>query len=208
MSQYSEDFEKYKQFFNKHVRYDYAMFAIPKTAKILDVGCGFGDRIEILQGMDYTNISGIDIDEQMVQVAQNKGLDVSLDAIEETQFNDAQFDVILVENVFHHIDSYEKALDELHRILKPSGLLCIIEPKFTIFRHALDFVTFKTPVPSLLKGPWQLRYNVMIQEIESGMYPLWKRSQNRFFTHLRTKYSVIFCKGNFWFHFIKVEKMI
>jgi len=206
MSQYSEDFEKYKQFFNKHVRYDYSIFAIPKTAKILDVGCGFGDRIEILQAMNYTHVSGVDIDEQMVQAAQEKGLDVSLGAIEGTQFDAAQFDVILVENVFHHIDSYEQALDELHRILKPNGMLCIIEPKFTIFRHLLDFVTFKTPTPNILKGPWKLRYNVMLQEIESGMYPLWKISQNRFFTYLKKKYKVVFCRGNLWFHFIKVKK--
>ena len=207
MSQYSEDFEKYKQFFNKHVRYDYSIFDIPKSAKILDVGCGFGDRIEILKSMDYTKVFGIDIDEHMVKEAQEKGLNVSFGAIEDTKLDEAQFDIILVENVFHHISLYEKALDELYRILKPGGVLCIIEPRFSIFRYILDFVTFKTPVPNILRGPWKLRYNVMSQEIESGMYPLWRKSQNRFFTYLRKKYKVAFHKKNIWFHFIKVEKI-
>lgn len=172
----------------------------------MDVGCGFGDRIEILKNINYINISGIDIDEYMVQEAQKKGLNVSFGAIEETKLNQEQFDVVLVENVFHHINLYEQALDELYRILKPGGTLCFIEPRFSVFRYILDFVTFKTPIPNLLKGPWHLRYNVMIQEIESGMYPLWRKSQTRFFTHLRKKYHVIFHKKNFWFHFVKVMK--
>ena len=207
MSEYSKEFEKYKEFVNKHFRYDYAMFDLPKDAKMLEIGCGFGDRMEILQNMGYKNILGIDIDEYMIEQAKEKKLNVALGSIENTGLESAQFDVVLVENVFHHIELYEQALDELHRVLKPDGVLCFIEPRFSIFRYILDFVTFKTPAPKLLKGPWAMRYNVMGQEIASGMYPLWRKSQQRFFRHLNKKYNIVFNKSNMWFHFVKALKV-
>ena len=171
MSKYSGEFEKYKKFVNRHFRYDYSMFEIPKNSKLLDVGFGFGDRIELFESEGYSDVFGIDMDEYMIQKAQDKGLNVTLGSIEDTGLEAARFDVVIVENVFHHIELYEKALDELHRILKLGGTLCFVEPRFSIFRNVLDFVTFKTPTPKLLKCPWELHYSVMIQEMESGMYP-------------------------------------
>ena len=46
MSEYSKNFETYKVFLNKVVRYDADMFNIPNDAHILDIGCGFGDRVQ------------------------------------------------------------------------------------------------------------------------------------------------------------------
>lgn len=206
MENYSKEYEKYKVFTDKHFRYDYSMFDIPKDAKIAEIGCGFGDRIEILNEMGYTDVLGVDIDEYMVEKAKGNGLNVQFGSLEQTGLESATFDAILVENVFHHISEYEKALDEINRILKRGGTLSLIEPYFSIFRDLLDFLTFKTPTRKILRGPWQMRHSVMGLEFESGMYPLWRESNDRFYDYLSQHFEIIMHKKNMWFQFVKVRK--
>ncbi len=203
---YSREYEKYKTFTDKHFRYDYGMFKIPVDARVVDIGCGFGDRIEILTDMGYADVAGVEIDEYMVKKAQQKGLDVRLGSLQQTGLEDASFDAVMVENVFHHISDYEQALDEMWRILRPEGTLSFIEPHFSIFRDLLDFMTFRTPIRKILKGPWALRHRVMGLEFESGMYPLWRESQTRFFNYLSSKFEITMHKKNMWFVFVTAKK--
>ena len=46
---------------------------------------------------------------------------------ENLEFDDNQFDLSAVVNSLHHIDDPQKALYEMHRILKPGGLLLVSE---------------------------------------------------------------------------------
>jgi ubiquinone/menaquinone biosynthesis C-methylase UbiE len=200
---YSENFEKYKVFLNKVVRYDFSMFEIPHEKSILDVGCGFGDRVRILRDRGYQSVSGVEIDEYSVKTA-NDPL-IKHGSIESTGFPEKSFDVVLVENVFHHISDYDKALREIKRILKPEGTLCFIEPRNTWIRRFLDFVTFKTPVPKIFKGPWKMRYDVMEEEFATGLYPKWLRSHSEFFKLLDSNYQLTWQKKNPFFYFGKAE---
>ncbi len=206
MENYSKEYEKYKAFTDKHFRYDYSMFDIPTNAKIAEIGCGFGDRIEILNDMGYKDVLGVDVDEYMVEKARGNGLNVHFGSLEQTGLESSAFDSVLVENVFHHISEYEKALDEMSRILKPGGTLSFIEPYFSVFRDFLDFLTFKTPIRKILGGPWSMRHSVMGLEFESGMYPLWRESNNRFFEYLSSNFEITMHKKNMWFQFVKARK--
>ena len=108
--------------------------------------------------------------------------------------------------MFHHIDAYETALDEISRILKPNGYLCFIEPRNSVCRKLIDFITFKTPTPKILKGPWAQRYIVMLEEIETGLYPLWLRSQGHFNDLLQERYDIEWKKNGLFFFFVKAKK--
>ena len=177
---YSQNFEKYKEFLNKVVRYDFESFAIPKSAEVLDVGCGFGDRIRLLRQLGYQNLRGIDHDKDTVYVACASEPTITLGSIESTRLPDQSVDAIIVENVFHHIENYATAIAELALILRKNGVLSIVEPRNSNMRKLLDFITFKTPIPHILRGPFKLRYIVMGEEIATGLYPLWLRSEHEF----------------------------
>ena len=204
MSDYSKNFESYRVFINKVVRYDEDMFNIPTDAHILDIGCGFGDRVKLFREKGYKNVSGIDISAYSVEKAGDSQITVG--GITETKLKNESVDVAFVENVFHHIDAYETALDEISRILKPNGYLCFIEPRNSVCRKLIDFLTFKTPTPKILKGPWAQRYIVILEEIETGLYPLWLRSQGHFNDLLQERYDIEWKKNGLFFFFVKAKK--
>lgn len=43
-------------------------------------------------------------------------------------FPDNSFDAIMIKDALHHIPDYEKCIQEIHRVLRPSGQLSICEP--------------------------------------------------------------------------------
>ena len=201
---YAQKFDEYRAFLNKTVRINLDIFQIPKTACILDVGCAFGDDIRRLQRLGYTRVSGVEPDPYCVSHCTD--LDVTLGSLEATGRPDGFFDVVLVDNVFHHCSDYEAALTEIARVLKQGGLLCFIEPRRSMLRLALDFVTFRTPVPRLLGGPFRLRHTIMGDEIATGLYPKWLRSHDVFFAELDRSFETVWRRNRAFFVVSKVRK--
>jgi 2-polyprenyl-3-methyl-5-hydroxy-6-metoxy-1,4-benzoquinol methylase len=204
MSEYSEKFRKYKVFLNRRIRVNFEIFHIPKHYKILDAGCGFGDRMKAIREAGYEHVYGIDIDPHCVQETEMPN--VSLGSITATNHDNESFDCVLVEAVFHHISEYKQALDEIERILKPGGCLCIIELRNSIPRKILDFLTFNTPVPQIVGGPWLLRKKLVGDEIKTGLYPLWLKTQKQFFQQLGKQFNIEFYREDPFFMYCKAVK--
>lgn len=206
MTEYSEAFEPYIKWANQFsfIRFDVAMFGIERSAKILDIGCGFGDRVKMLRDEGYENVAGIEPSEYSVEKANDTG--VTHGNIFDTGYPDESIDVALVENVFHHVDDYQRALDEIARILKPGAYLCFFEPRKSIPRNLIDVLTFQTIIPDIFKGPWEMRREVMGQEIETGLYPKWLRSHKQFFEILDQHFEIVWQRNNPFFLSAKCQK--
>ena len=102
---------------------------IKTGSNLLDLGCGNGRVIDILKstGVNYT---GLDISEELIKLAQEKYPKEKfiVGDLLGTPFGDSEFDYVLSLATLHHIPSEElrlKALEEVHRILKPSGTFLI-----------------------------------------------------------------------------------
>jgi len=100
-----------------------------KTTKILDMGCGTGVFASKLQS-DKFSIHGIDISPKSIEIAKNKYQDISFSIgdIENTDFNDESFDVVILSGVLHHFNDFNKVLKECYRVLSKGGMLFAYDP--------------------------------------------------------------------------------
>ncbi|HEY0407224.1 MAG TPA: class I SAM-dependent methyltransferase [Pyrinomonadaceae bacterium] len=103
-----------------------AGFAATKGQRVLEVGCGLGtDGAQFAKaGAIYT---GIDLTDAAVELARRRfelfdlpGTFRTADA-ENLDFADASFDVVYSHGVLHHTPDTERAVREVHRVLRPGG---------------------------------------------------------------------------------------
>jgi SAM-dependent methyltransferase len=73
---------------------------------------------------------GTDSSQAAVHLAQQFATDVRLAKASEPLFDDKQFDVVTMFNVFEHIPDPKETLAEVHRILKDGGRLVLEVPNF------------------------------------------------------------------------------
>ena len=101
---------------------------LPKTSKILDVGCGAGTYVRLLGEAGY-QVVGLDYSFPTLQRAksadsQNRYRFLEGDAYC-LPFPDEKFDVIISIGIFQAIEHSQRVVDELVRVLRPNGLLIV-----------------------------------------------------------------------------------
>jgi demethylmenaquinone methyltransferase/2-methoxy-6-polyprenyl-1,4-benzoquinol methylase len=121
-------------------------------ARVLDLCCGTGDVLLALQEHGGTVIAGSDFCHPMLVEARRK--------ISERRFfsplfeadalmlplADRSLDLITIAFGFRNLANYEKALDELLRVLKPGGVVAILEfsqPTNRVFGAIYGFFSMK-----------------------------------------------------------------
>ncbi|NVO31601.1 class I SAM-dependent methyltransferase [Hymenobacter lapidiphilus] len=102
---------------------------LPSTAAILEIGCSGGPLMQRLRAAGYTDVTGIDVSEVAVALAQTRGIPHTsvMDGAALT-FADARFDLVVASDVLEHIESEGTALHEWSRVLKPEGRLIVFVP--------------------------------------------------------------------------------
>lgn len=101
------------------------------SAQILDIGCGRGEWLQLLKENGY-QAKGLDINEEMVSLCQQQGLDVVCrDAIFFLQQQkEASLTVITGFQIAEHMSSenFFMLLKECHRVLTPGGFILFETP--------------------------------------------------------------------------------
>ncbi|NJE48478.1 bifunctional demethylmenaquinone methyltransferase/2-methoxy-6-polyprenyl-1,4-benzoquinol methylase UbiE [Thermococcus sp. 9N3] len=105
-----------------------------RPLKILDVACGTGDMMLCMRKrLEKRNLSGefygLDCSEEMLRIARRKVpfARLSVGTAEEMPYPDGSFDIVSVAFGLRNFSDREKAIEELHRVLKPGGRLVILE---------------------------------------------------------------------------------
>ncbi len=111
-----------------------------ENKKIMDQGCGEGVWMyEFAKFTKPTNVYGCDIDKDSVskfqeysknvnEVDQIPKENIKICAAENLTFNDDFFDIVFSNEVLEHVDDDQKAVNEVHRVLKKGGKFIIFTP--------------------------------------------------------------------------------
>jgi demethylmenaquinone methyltransferase/2-methoxy-6-polyprenyl-1,4-benzoquinol methylase len=115
-----------------------------KPSKIVDLATGTGDLALAIQGeLPKAQIFGADFSEEMLAIAQSKGLRETAvaDALA-LPFPDRSFDCVTIGFGLRNMEDWGTALREMSRVLNPQGHLLILEfslPRLSILRAVYRF---------------------------------------------------------------------
>lgn len=100
-----------------------------QKGSLLDIGAGTGDFLSEAKNQNWT-ITGIEPNPKAKTIAISKGVSFaeSLDSLENNSF-----DVITMWHVLEHVPDLEKQIQELKRLLKPTGTIIIAVPNYRSF---------------------------------------------------------------------------
>jgi len=95
--------------------------------KHLDVGCGKGELLGLLQPA-FARSAGCDLSAVMMQNIAGIEARAQPDALQ-IPFADAEFDLVTAVCVYHHVPPEDRLAltKEIRRVLRPQGIFCIIE---------------------------------------------------------------------------------
>lgn len=94
---------------------------------LLDIGCGNGDYLRNAGDAGWRAV-GIDADDKAVDVARRRGLDARLGGIDLFAGQVECFDAITLSHVLEHLHDPAMFLRDVHRLLKPDGMLFVDTP--------------------------------------------------------------------------------
>ena len=102
---------------------------ISKDAKIIDLGCGPGYFLDETKKREYTNVQGVTLSREDLDVCQIKGHAVKRSDMNFLDDADESTDVLFSRHSLEHSPFPYITLLEYNRVLKPNGLLYIEVPR-------------------------------------------------------------------------------
>lgn len=104
---------------------------LPRDAAILDIGTSTGSNLRMLKDIGFTNVQGLDPDDDAIRFCAEKGLGVVRKGdVCSMPFGNAEFDLVLATDIIEHVDDDVAALLEIRRVLKPGGRAIVTVPAF------------------------------------------------------------------------------
>lgn len=103
-----------------------------KDRDVLEIGCGNGHGAYLLNQHSPHSYIGLDLMEEQIETACRRYPQyqfVVQDATDLSQFGEASKDVVIIFGVLHHIPEWRKVIDEIKRVLRPTGSFFVEEPR-------------------------------------------------------------------------------
>lgn len=151
-------YKSYKKDYSAYIRRHYqsqtdeimALIATAKSPRVLEIGCGCGTE-SLWFALNGASVVGVELAAHRLAVARERlaylrgtlGLDIDA-SFEDTSLFDmdrsAEFDIIWLEQAFHHIEPRQQVPGKLFGMLKPGGHVVISEANgWNPFLQALLF---------------------------------------------------------------------
>lgn len=140
-------------------------------ARVLDMGCGAG-HASFVAAQNVQQVVAYDLSSQMLEVvvgaAKEKGLDnitTRRGYAESLPFEDRTFDVVISRYSAHHWHDVGRALREVHRVLKPGGVVIVMDvmspgqPVRDIWLQTVEALRDTSHVRNYSGGEWISFFN-------------------------------------------------
>ncbi len=119
----------------KHIKDSETQRLRDSETQVLDVACGTADSTIALAKAGVPRVIGVDISEGMLEVGEkkieelnlNSAISLKVEDCENLSIEDNTFDAAFIAFGIRNFEDKKKGLKELHRVLRPNGLLLILE---------------------------------------------------------------------------------
>jgi methionine biosynthesis protein MetW len=134
---------------------------VPQGSRVLDLGCGDGALLDLLQRERGCSGYGIEIDDDNVLACAKRGVNVIQLNLEEglSMFDDASFDVVLQIDTLQHLRNAETMLVETARVGR-AGIVAF--PNFAHWPNRLAIARGRMPVTKRLPYQWYDTPNIRV----------------------------------------------
>lgn len=155
-------------------------YPLRNHSSIVDIGCSAGVSTITLATLDF-QVTGIDISEGLIAQARELAIQENNSASFLTgdaanlPFENESVDVCFMVGLLHHFPNYMPVIEDIHRILKPGGIIVAIEPNALNLAYRLSFklVHLKNGVTSneFPLSPFRIRREFSALFGESSIIP-------------------------------------
>ena len=108
-----------------------------QTIRTLEIGCGQGDLLRAVERDARFEARGLDYADAPLAYARRLGLKVDKGDIQSMKFADASFDLVVALHVIEHVHNLDATVAEIHRVLRPGGLVFAVCPCVTHIKARL-----------------------------------------------------------------------
>jgi len=121
---------RYKQLCKSRYSVQLDMFEkyVDKNTPLLDIGIREGFFLEFLREQGFTDLYGIDIFEDGVKLAVDKGFNCEVGDAHKFNLN-KKFDVVVISHVLEHCPDPAEVIERIHEHLNTNGVLFVETPK-------------------------------------------------------------------------------
>ncbi|TAE37843.1 MAG: class I SAM-dependent methyltransferase [Runella slithyformis] len=111
-----------------------------RPLKILNVGIATGHTSELL--LAFGNVKSVEYDQACFDFTRQAvpTLDLMQGSILELPFEDNSYDLVCALDVIEHVEDHQLAVNEMKRVCKPNGTVCVTVPAFEFLWNQHDDV--------------------------------------------------------------------
>ncbi|MAT14327.1 MAG: hypothetical protein CMJ46_03560 [Planctomyces sp.] len=98
------------------------------SGRLLDVGAGMGDLLDCAR--QYYECTALEPSPIAADALRQQGYQVIESTLEDCAIPEMGYDIIILDSVIEHVRSPKQALEKIHSMLNPGGVVAMKTPKF------------------------------------------------------------------------------
>jgi len=105
-----------------------------KEKSILDLCCGTGNQLKLLEKNGFKDLHCLDISNKMLGIARKKNLTIKIynEDATKTNFKNESFDIVIISFALHEKNrlTQKKIIEEVYRLIKKEGFVLVVDYNF------------------------------------------------------------------------------
>lgn len=150
----------------ERIDYRIILTLVSPKSRVLDMGCGDGELLYLLNKNLDTRSQGIEIDHEQIMQCVERGINVLLGDLDSglTDFKDNSFDYVILNNALQELRYPDDVIKDALRVGKN---LIVGFPNFAYYKARLQFfLSGRTPVTPSLPFAWYESPNLHLLTID------------------------------------------